>query len=111
VIALDTPAGIVSLVDAGQRVHFRLSVPLDDSVLTELPEVSQVTRNGATIVVSGRGNLLHAVTAALARHRIVAHDLRSEQANLDDAFIALTRHKLANEAREISTVGMAARET
>jgi ABC-2 type transport system ATP-binding protein len=30
----------------------------------------------------------------LARHRIVAADLRVEQASLDDAFVALTGRKL-----------------
>jgi ABC-2 type transport system ATP-binding protein len=29
------------------------------------------------------------VTSVLARHQIVAHDLRVEQASLDDAFVAL----------------------
>ena len=37
-----------------------------------------------------------AVVATLARHEIVAHDLRIEQADLDDAFIALTTHQLAS---------------
>ena len=32
----------------------------------------------------------------LARHEIVAYDLRIEQADLDDAFIALTGRKLAS---------------
>jgi len=30
------------------------------------------------------------VTSVLARQQVVANDLRVEQANLDDAFIALT---------------------
>ena len=38
--------------------------------------------------------MLHAVTAMLARHQIVAADLRMEQANLDDAFVALTGRAL-----------------
>src|SRR4029453_3411573 len=90
VVALDTPAGIVSPIDAEQRVRFPPSVPLDDGLLTELPEVRCVTRNGLTVVVAGTGNLAHAVTSVLARHQIVAQELRIEQADLDDAFIALT---------------------
>jgi ABC-2 type transport system ATP-binding protein len=96
VVALDTPAGIVSLVDAEQRVRFRPSVPLDDRILAGLPEVHSVTRNGPTVVVAGKGNLVQAVTSSLARNQIVANDLRIEQAGLDDAFIALTGHKLHN---------------
>ena len=48
------------------------------------------------MVVAGTGNLVHAVTAVLARNEIVAYDLRIEQADLDDAFIALTGRRLAS---------------
>jgi ABC-2 type transport system ATP-binding protein len=44
-------------------------------------------------VVSGRGNVLHAVTSLLARLGVIAEDLRVEQAGLDDAFVALTGHR------------------
>jgi ABC-2 type transport system ATP-binding protein len=59
-------------------------------VLTALPEVTSVERAGRQLVVTGTGNLLLAVTTALARHQVVAADLRVEQTSLDDAFVALT---------------------
>ncbi|ASO22073.1 ABC-2 type transport system ATP-binding protein [Actinoalloteichus hoggarensis] len=89
-VALDTPAGLVARVDDRQRVRFRPSAPLDHAVLAALPEVASVARAGSQLVVTGSGNLLHAVTTALARHQVVAADLRVEQATLDDAFVALT---------------------
>ena len=95
-VALDTPAGIVSRVDAEQRLRFRPSVPIDDALLTDLPEVHTVTRQGQVVVVAGAGNLVAAVTAVLARNQIVAHELRIEQMGLDDAFVALTGRKLAS---------------
>ena len=95
-VALDTPAGIVSRVDAEQRLRFRPSAPVDDGLLTGLPGVRTVTRDGSTIVVAGTGNLVQAVMAALARQQIVANDLRIDQADLDDAFVALTGRKLAS---------------
>jgi len=49
-----------------------------------------VRRHGTQLEVTGTGNLLHAVSAVLADHRIVAADLRVEQASLDDAFVRLT---------------------
>jgi ABC-2 type transport system ATP-binding protein len=94
VVALDTPAGIVGRIDAEQRVRFRPSAPLDDQLLRDLPEVRRVTRSGPVVEVAGTGNLLHALTALLARHQIVAHELRVEQADLDDAFLALTGRRL-----------------
>ena len=97
VVALDTPAGIVGQVDAEQRLRFRPSRPFDDSILTGLPEVrTRRPQRRDRVVVAGTGNLVHAVTAVLARHEIVAYDLRIEQADLDDAFIALTGRKLAS---------------
>ncbi|HEU4399222.1 MAG TPA: ABC transporter ATP-binding protein [Actinomycetota bacterium] len=92
-VAIDSPAGLVARVDAEQRIRFRPTTPLDDRLLTELPEVRSVSRAGSQVVVTGTGDLLQAVTAVLARHRIVAAELRMEQANLDDAFMALTTHE------------------
>ena len=97
VVAIDTPAGLVSRVDDEQRIRFRPSAPLDDALLLALPEVSSVTRAGASVVVTGRGNLLHAVTSVLARNQIIAAELRLEQTSLDDAFVALTGRKLNQE--------------
>jgi ABC-2 type transport system ATP-binding protein len=90
VAALDTPAGIVAMVKAEQRLRFRPSAPLDERLLAGLPEVRSVSRAGSTVVVSGGGNLLQAVTSVLAKSQIAVEELRIEQASLDDAFIALT---------------------
>jgi ABC-2 type transport system ATP-binding protein len=95
-VALDTPAGIVSRVDAEQRLRFRPSAPIDDGLLAGLPGVRAVTRDGSTVVVAGSGNLVQAVMTALARQQIVANELRIDQAGLDDAFVALTGRKLAS---------------
>ena len=68
-IALDTPAGIVSMVDAEQRLRFRPSAPIEDTLLMDLPEVRRVERAGPSIVVTGTGNLIEAVTSVLALTR------------------------------------------
>jgi ABC-2 type transport system ATP-binding protein len=101
IVAIDTPAGIVAMVDPEQRLRFRPSVPIDDGLLTGLPEVRRVERTGTVVVVTGTGNLLGAVTAVLARRHILANDLRIEQPNLDDAFVALTGRRSA-PAKELS---------
>jgi ABC-2 type transport system ATP-binding protein len=89
-VALDSTAGVVGLAGMEQQLRFRPSVPLPDALLTDLPEVRDVSRSGRLITVSGTGELVHAVTSVLARNGIVAHDLRIEQAGLDDAYLALT---------------------
>jgi ABC-2 type transport system ATP-binding protein len=95
-VAIDTPAGLVSRIDAEQRIRFRPSAPLEDRLLTDLPQVRAVTRTGPWVFVTGAGDLLQAVTSVLARNQIVAADLRIEQASLDDAFVALTGRPLDN---------------
>jgi ABC-2 type transport system ATP-binding protein len=92
-VAIDSPAGLVSRLDSGQRLRFRPTTPLDDRILAELPEVRSVQRSGPQVLVTGTGDLLQAVISVLARHHIVAAELRMEQANLDDAFMALTTHE------------------
>jgi len=95
-VALDSPAGLVSAVDDRQRIRFRPSAPIDHAVLATLPEVTNVERAGSQLVVTGTGNLLLAVTTALARHQVIAGDLRVEQTSLDDAFVALTGRSINN---------------
>jgi ABC-2 type transport system ATP-binding protein len=92
IVAIDTPAGIVARVDPEQKLRFRPSAPIEDRLLTDLPEVTNVERTGSVVEVTGTGNLIHAVTSVLAQHQVVANDLRVEQANLDDAYLALTAH-------------------
>lgn len=100
VVALDSPAGLVSSVDAPQRMRFRPASPLDDRLLTELPEVTSVTRQGTQVVVTGTGNLVHAVTAVLARNQIIAAELRMDRSGLDDAFLALTGRRAGAQPDE-----------
>lgn len=89
-VALDTPAGLVSQVGGTQRVRFRPSVPMDRDVLSSLSEVESVECAGGQLVVSGGQDLLLAVTTVLARDQVVPLDLRVEQTTLEEAFVALT---------------------
>jgi len=90
VAAVDTPEGLISQSSAAQQVRFRVSRPLDKRVLSELPEVSSVEIIDDRWRVTGSGQLLSSVAGALARAQVVAEDLRIDQRNLDDAFVAFT---------------------
>jgi len=92
VVAIDTPAGLADGANAEQRIRFRPSEAIDDGLLAALPEVTGVARRGDQVVVTGRGDVLAAVTATLARHGVVARALRVEQTGLEDAFVTLTGH-------------------
>jgi ABC-2 type transport system ATP-binding protein len=96
IVALDSPAALAERVEVEQRIQFRPSAPLDDRLLTSLPDVTSIICRGDVVVVTGNSNALNAVTSVLARHQIEAQQLRVEQANLEDAFLALTgRHSRA----------------
>jgi ABC-2 type transport system ATP-binding protein len=92
VVAIDTPAGLADGANAEQRIRFRPSEAIEDALLASLPEVTGVARRGDQVVVTGRGDVLAAVTATLARHGVVARGLRVEQTGLEDAFVTLTGH-------------------
>ncbi|MFI6502988.1 ABC transporter ATP-binding protein [Nonomuraea typhae] len=100
VVLVDTPAGLTERAQIGQRIQFRPSRPLDEALLSALPDVSGVTRRGELVVVSGNADALTAVTAVLARNQIVAERLRVEQASLEDAFVELTGSRFAAESQE-----------
>jgi ABC-2 type transport system ATP-binding protein len=97
VVAIDSPSGLVSRVDSSRRVRFELAKPMDTSLLTKLPDVLNVTSHGTHMVVTGTDDVLQEVASVLARNEIVASNLRVEQANLEDAFVALTGRRSAGD--------------
>jgi ABC-type uncharacterized transport system ATPase subunit len=80
----------VAVLGGEQHIRFQPSAPLNESVLTTLPEVSSVHLYGEQLLVTGNSEALQAVIAVLARQGVIAQHLRVEQATLDDAFVALT---------------------
>ncbi|HWF55373.1 MAG TPA: ABC transporter ATP-binding protein [Solirubrobacteraceae bacterium] len=101
VVAIDTPAALAARAGAEQRIRFRPSRPVDLSLLHGLADVTAVIRHGQQLEVTGTGNLLGVVITALTRAGVVAEELRVEQANLEDAFVALTQHVDANHDRPL----------
>ncbi|WP_371782007.1 ABC transporter ATP-binding protein [Streptosporangium subroseum] len=95
VVAVDSPPGLIAMIDRQQTVTFRRSSSFDDAVLRNLAEVTGVSRTGEQVTVTGTGNLLLAIATALASVGVVPADLRMEQATLDDAFLALTGKKIS----------------
>ncbi|MCP4967265.1 MAG: ABC transporter ATP-binding protein [bacterium] len=100
IAAIDTPSGLVDRIGAEHRLRFRPSEPIEDADLTALPEVAMVEHSGPQLIVSGTGNVVHAVTALLAQRRVIAEELRIEQNNLEDAYLALTGDRGRTEESE-----------
>jgi ABC-2 type transport system ATP-binding protein len=90
IIALDSPAGIVSRARGGKTVRFVPSGPFDERVLTGLAGVTKVEHDGRHVVVTGTGELVNAVVLALHDAGVEARDVRLDEASLEDAFVRLT---------------------
>lgn len=91
VIALDSPANLVRGVGAEQRVVFDSEHPAAVETLRDLSGVSRVERqNGQVTVFGADGDLVVGVIAALQKQGLSFKNVRSEQAGLEDVFLALT---------------------
>jgi hypothetical protein len=75
------------------------SAPFDDRLLSELPEVTRVERQGQGqhVVVTGTGELVNAVILTLAAAGVTARDTQLDSSNLEDAFVKLTGTHLPEE--------------
>ena len=102
IVALNTPADLAALTRGGKTVRFLPSAPFDDRLLTELPEVARVERDGQHVIVTGAGELVNVVILTLAAAGVTARDVRLDSSNLEDAFLRLTARHLHNKEGEMS---------
>jgi ABC-2 type transport system ATP-binding protein len=94
VAALDTPAGLAARARGGKSVRFLPSAPFDERLLTGLPEVTRLDRQGQHILVTGTGELVNAVILTLAAAGVTARDVQLDSSSLEDAFVKLTGQHL-----------------
>jgi ABC-2 type transport system ATP-binding protein len=111
VIALDTPQNLVSQLGMGMRISFQLNGHIllngkgntnkqtkpvfNTALIGALDGVRRVEQQDDEIVIYGQGEeLIGAVIRTLEAEGVPFHDLRSEQANLEDAFLALTGQEM-----------------
>ena len=94
IVALDTPEKLIEGLGVEKRLVFTL--PADQPTPAfSLPHVKRVERSGGRIIVYGEGDrFTSAVVAALESDHVNFLDLRTEQANLDDVFLALTGREI-----------------
>ena len=92
VAALGTPAGLAEREGGGTHLRFVPSGPFPDQTLTALPEVTSVEHQGHRVVVTGRGELMSAVLAALGAAGVTARDVQAQSAILEDAYVRLVGH-------------------
>jgi ABC-2 type transport system ATP-binding protein len=91
IVALDTPEALIRSLGTEKRLVF--SIPEDQAIpsLENLSRVQRVERSGQRLVVHGHGErFASSVVYALEDAGVEFLDLRTEQPNLEDVFLALT---------------------
>lgn len=101
IVALDTPANLIRSLKAESRVLFSVDGAFAAAELSALPNVTRVETQGDKIIVygsaddgNGQAPLVSAVINFLTAHGMRFNDLRTEQANLEDVFLALTGRQI-----------------
>lgn len=93
-VALDTPQGLIDSVGLEQRIRFTTTETVEDGWITDLPEVTGVSRSNSEIVVTGNEKMLFSLVSLLDRHEIVPNLFQVDKTTLDDAFVSLTGRRL-----------------
>ncbi len=95
IIALDTPEHLIQSLGVESRVVFKLKEPHDIASCRSLPGVTLVEQNGDRVVIQGKGEMLVVdVVTVLAKEGVRFSDLRTEQPDLEDVFLAVTGHEM-----------------
>jgi ABC-2 type transport system ATP-binding protein len=97
IVALDTPENLVRDLSAETRILFSVEGSADVEALRAVPGVVKLERLGPRVAVTGRGERLVArVVIALDERGVKFRDFRTEQATLEDVFLALTADEEKN---------------
>jgi ABC-2 type transport system ATP-binding protein len=65
--------------------------------LLAVPGVESATRAGDTVTVTGPGQTVVHVAAALAEHGVAPADYRTHYPSLEDVFLSMTGHRLSEK--------------
>jgi ABC-2 type transport system ATP-binding protein len=101
IVALDTPEALIRSLGVEKRLVFTLPDTLPGQQappapsLANLAQVSRVERSNSHMVVYGHGDrFVSSVVSALEDGGVPFLDLRTEQPNLEDVFLALTGREM-----------------
>lgn len=96
-VALDAPAALAEAALGAKRMRFTPTGGFEDRLLTDLPEVQSLEREGERVVVYGSGDLVNTVILTLAARGISARDVELNSPSLEDAFVRLAERRTDNE--------------
>lgn len=95
VVALDTPAALISSLGVERRLAFTLPEGVATPTLARSGVIERVEQSGSRVVVYGQGDRFASfVVSVLEDAHVDFSDLRTEQPNLEDVFLALTGREM-----------------
>ncbi len=91
IVALDTPEALIRTLGVEKRLAFTIPGNQTAPSLTDLPQVQRVEKSGERMIVYGHGErFVGSVIDVMEAAEVQYQDLRTEQPDLEDVFIALT---------------------
>ena len=95
IVALDSPRNLVRSLEGDNRLSFVVEGHCEIGLLNDLSSVVRVETKGEQLTVYGSGSEMAAqVMNALAKNGVLFRDLKTEQATLEDVFLALTGREM-----------------
>src|SRR5665648_52908 len=93
IVALDTPEALIRNLGSEERITFHVEAPLPASFEQAFSGSIRIEQQGKRIIIHGKspnGPLITPVINLLTENNIKFRDLSTQQANLEDVFLALT---------------------
>jgi len=98
IVAVDTVGNLISAIGEERSLRFMLDGPPPLERLEAVPGVTRVAQSGGHVIVYGTGTgFPHGVLGVLSEAGMWAQDLRTEQPDLEDVFLALTGREMREE--------------
>lgn len=95
IVALDSPEKLIKSLGVEARVVFNVEGDFDQKHLSRVREATRIEQVGERVIVYGQGDaLVERVVNTLSKKGIRYRDLRTEQPNLEDVFLALTGREM-----------------
>lgn len=97
IVAIDTPDNLIQQLEEGNRVLFTALDPVKEIEIQKSSNVTRVEIAGDRVTVHGKSDQMIAdVVNYLTENQIRFRNLRTEQPNLEDVFLALTGRTVPN---------------
>lgn len=97
-VACGTPTDLREQGGGVTRMSFHPSAPFPDEVLTSLPQVTSVQRQGERVLVTGTDEVVTDVVLAMHKVGVRGREMRVESSSLETAFLALTNEEAQAQA-------------